>query len=94
MFIVTAKVEAWEEDFPGSRVKWVVGQSREVHDSLVDKFRNNPAAWTVSGGSDSSPMQVTKTLTGGIANTIWNGTQAQYDAIVTKDANTVYLIAG
>ena len=66
MFIVTAKVEAWEEDFPGSRVKWVVGQSREVHDSLVDKFRNNPAAWTVSGGSDSSPMQVTKTVTGGI----------------------------
>ena len=65
MFIVTAKVEAWEEDFPGSRVKWVVGQSREVHDSLVDKFRNNPAAWTVSGGSDSSPMQVTKTVTGG-----------------------------
>lgn len=64
MFIVTAKVEAWEEDFPGSRVKWVVGQSREVHDSLVDKFRNNPAAWTVSGGSDSSPMQVTKTVTG------------------------------
>lgn len=67
MFIVTAKVEAWEEDFPGSRVKWVVGQSREVHDSLVDKFRNNPAAWTVSGGSDSSPMRVTKTVTGGIS---------------------------
>lgn len=65
MFIVTAKVEAWEEDFPGCRVKWIVGQSREVHDSLVDKFRNNPAAWTVSGGSDSSPMQVTKTVTGG-----------------------------
>ena len=62
MFIVTAKVEAWEEDFPGSRVKWIVGQSREVHDSLVDKFRNNQAAWTVSGGSDSSPMQVTKTV--------------------------------
>lgn len=66
MFIVTAKVEAWEEDFPGSRVKWVVGQSREVHDSLVDKFRNNPAAWTVSGGSDSSPMQVTKTVAAGL----------------------------
>lgn len=71
MFIVTAKVEAWEEDFPGSRVKWTVGQSREVHDSLVDKFRNNPAAWTVSGGSDSSPMQVTKTVTGG--STFYSG---------------------
>lgn len=66
MYLVTAKVAAWEEDFPGSRVEWKIGQSREVHDSLVSKFRNNPASWTVSGGSDSSPMQATKTLTGGI----------------------------
>lgn len=64
MYLVTAKVAAWEEDFPGSRVEWKIGQSREVHDSLVSKFRNNPASWTVSGGSDSSPMQATKTLTG------------------------------
>ena len=41
-----------------------------------------------------TPVIASKNLTGGIANTIWNGTQAQYDAIVTKDANTVYLIAG
>lgn len=66
MYLVTAKVAAWEEDFPGSRVEWKIGQSREVHDSLVSKFRNNPASWTVSGGSDSSPMQATKTLTGRI----------------------------
>lgn len=64
MYLVTAKVAAYDEDFPGSRVEWKVGQTREVHDSLVDRFRNNPAAWTVSGGNDSSPLSVSKTLTG------------------------------
>lgn len=91
MYVVTAKVEAWEEDFPGSRVKWVVGQSREVHDSLVEKFRNNPSAWTVSGGADASPMLATKGVTGGI-KTIAVLTQAQYDALPVKDPNTEYNI--
>ena len=66
MYTATAIVEAWDEDFPGSRVKWEAGQTREIHDSFVDRFRNNPAAWTVSGGPESSPMQATKTLTGGV----------------------------
>ena len=65
MYLVTAKVAAWEEDFPGSRVEWKIGQSREVHDSLVEKFKRNPSAWTVSGGNDSNPIQVNKTFTGG-----------------------------
>lgn len=91
MYVATAKVETWEEDFPGSRVKWVVGQSREVHDSLVEKFRNNPAAWTVSGGADASPMLATKTLTGGIS-VLWSGSQAEYDAIAVKDNSTLYVI--
>jgi len=34
----------------------------------------------------------TNPLTGGIIKTLWVGTQAQYDAIVTKDANTQYNI--
>lgn len=70
MYIVTAKVAAWEEDFPGSRVEWKIGQSREVHDSLVEKFKRNPSAWTVSGGNDSNPIQVNKTFTGRIRNSI------------------------
>lgn len=72
MYLVTAKVEAREEDFPGSRVEWKIGQSREVHDSLVEKFKRNPSAWTVSGGNDSSPIQVNKTFTGGIEYSIGN----------------------
>ena len=84
MYIATAKTETWEEDFPGSRVKWIVGQSREIHDSFVEQFRNNPGAWVVSGGSDSAPV------VGIGVKTIWTGTKAQYDAIVTKDANTQY----
>jgi len=31
-------------------------------------------------------------LTGGSIKTLWVGTQAQYDAIATKDANTQYNI--
>lgn len=67
MYQVTAKVAAVEEDFPGSRVEWKVGQTREVHDSLIERFRNNPAAWTLSGGATSSPvMAITNPVTGGI----------------------------
>lgn len=66
MYTATAISEAWDEDFPGSRVKWEAGQTREIHDSFVDHFRNNPAAWNVSGGPDSSPLLSSKTLTGGI----------------------------
>lgn len=32
------------------------------------------------------------TSTGTLVNYIWSGTQAQYDAIGTKDANTLYFI--
>ena len=36
----------------------------------------------------------TNVLTGGIVNLIWNGTQAQYDAIAVKDPATLYVIVG
>jgi len=35
-----------------------------------------------------------KVSTGGAAQTLWLGTQSQYDAIGSKDANTVYIIKG
>lgn len=60
--------DTWDEDFPGSRVRWVSGQTREVHDSLVQRFRNNPASWSVSGGDDSSPALVSKTLSGKVGS--------------------------
>ena len=36
----------------------------------------------------------TNPVTGGIANKTYVLTQAQYDAIVTKDASTLYIIVG
>lgn len=44
-----------------------------------------------SGGSGNAPSWVTlASLMGGL--TIWQGTTAQYNAIATKDANTLYII--
>lgn len=37
-------------------------------------------------------MGKTDPVTGVVINTIWNGTQAQYDAIAVKDANTLYVV--
>jgi len=47
-----------------------------------------------SAGGDNITMVTAEANpdTGVTAHLIWNGTQAQYDAIVTKDDNTVYYI--
>lgn len=47
-----------------------------------------------SGLADSGApvMAIVNPLTGRLINTLWVGTQAQYDAIATKDANTEYNI--
>lgn len=47
---------------------------------------------TADGGSVVTAQ--TNPVTGGIIKTLWTGTQAQYDAIATKDANTMYVIVG
>lgn len=88
MFLVTSKVEAWDEDFPGSRVKWEVGQTREVHDSLVQKFINNPIAWDVSGGESSSPVVASKTTTGRVK--VMSGG----DEIATSEISPFYCFHG
>ena len=49
------------------------------YDNLSDKPQVNGV--TLSGDKDSQDLGV-----------VWQGTQAQYDAITTKDANTVYFI--
>ena len=63
MYLVTAKTKATAQDFPGSTVEWAVGQTREVHDSLIQEFKNNPAAWTVSGGATTSTVTATSSDT-------------------------------
>ena len=64
MYLVTAKTKATAQDFPGSTVEWAVGQTREVHDSLIQEFKNNPAAWTVSGGATTSTLTATSSAQG------------------------------
>lgn len=66
MYLVTAKTKATAQDFPGSTVEWAVGQTREVHDSLIQEFKNNPAAWTVSGGATTSTVTATPSAQGGV----------------------------
>lgn len=55
---------------------------------------------TLTGATFTGPVTLTtgraignNTATGTAVYGIWSGTQAQYDAIATKDANTLYFIA-
>ena len=41
---------------------------------------------------DTADNYIINTLMGGLK--LWTGTQAQYDAIVTKNATTLYFITG
>ena len=66
----------------------------------------NPTAPTPSVGDNDTSIATTafvnaeiandaplkSTVTGTLVNYIWSGSQAQYDAIGTKDANTLYFI--
>lgn len=45
-----------------------------------------------SGRERDIVTATTNPVTGVIINTIWNGTQAQYDAIAVKDDATLYVI--
>lgn len=52
-----------------------------------------------SGYITSSSIPTSLPANGGNADTVnnfrlWKGTQAEYDAITTKDANTIYMITG
>ena len=55
MYLVKALGNAEEEDFPGSKVKWTTGQTKYVHESLIERYRNNPAAWAIVATPDASP---------------------------------------
>lgn len=54
------------------------------------------ATVTSSAGGDNITMVTAETnpVTGAVARYIVNLTQAEYDALATKDANTLYLIVG
>ena len=52
---------------------------------------NEGAYWQPVGDGVSA---ITNTLTGEIVKTLYVLTQTEYDAIVTKDPSTLYLISG
>lgn len=54
MYLIKSLGEATAPDIPGHNVQWVPGQSRLVHDSLIDQYRNNPLAWEIVATTDSS----------------------------------------
>jgi len=72
-----------------------------VHSTTGEVFNGTTAAFnaifnakpTVDADADIVRAK-SNPLTGGIVNLIWNGTQAQYDAIAVKDASTLYVIVG
>ena len=45
-----------------------------------------------NSASESNPLVDKSYVDTKMPYTMWNGTQEEYDAITTKDANTIYLI--
>ena len=45
-----------------------------------------------NSASESNPLVDKSYVDTKMPYTMWSGTQAEYDAITTKDANTIYLI--
>lgn len=81
MFLVKAKVAATAPDLPGHDVKWAVGQQRYVHESLIEQYRSNPAAWEIlSDGAVGSPT----------AMVVTELTAAQLAALTTGQAGVTY----
>lgn len=70
MFTVTAKTYATGQDIPGRDVKWVPGQSREVHEDCIGYYLNNPSAWEVS---DDATVRAKTNSTGGIVLSVPGG---------------------
>lgn len=64
MYLIQAKVDATAPDFPGMPVEWKKGQVKFVHESLIEYFRSNPAAWTVVSDLDQSPVMSSNGLNG------------------------------
>lgn len=81
-----------------------------ISDTLITKYNNyenlidykqdkitssNKLDYSLLDNTPTIPTLPNNIVTGSAnAYTIWNGTEAQYNAIATKDANTIYLITG
>lgn len=73
-----------------------------IEDGTTNKVINVKPNWNASSGDAAEilnkptiPTVPSNIVTGTSSSyTIWVGTQAQYEAISTKDATTIYLITG
>ena len=88
---MTITVTMKETRCAGGAVYHTAGQTYSLADAIAEQYIYNGWATYVSGRqSDPHPVVATANLTGGIIKTLWVGTQAEYDAIAVKDANTQY----
>lgn len=95
MYVVKALVDATAPDFPGSDVKWTAGQSRYVHESLIERYRNDPAAWEIVATPDYTPVtSFRNTLSGGIkGGTLSSDPSAFPRILIVGDSTVVYAYA-
>lgn len=74
------------------QIKYVVEYAAGTGASVVESMASGVVSIIPAG---SSPVSANvDPVTGMVIKTIWNGTQAQYDAIAVKDNNTMYIIVG
>lgn len=67
MYLVRSIGDATAPDIPGNNVQWTPGQTRYVHESLIQSYRNNPAAWEIVATPDASPVTSSRNpVTGGV----------------------------
>lgn len=92
--------------YRGDRGKIAYDHSQGAH-APADAEKNVQSDWNVSDNTSDAyiankPNLASVATSGSYADltntptipTLWSGTQAQFDAIVTKDDNTLYMIVG
>jgi len=86
------------QQFGSPKPKAVAPVEVETAASIKQKYESNAdtnvftdAEKNKLAGLDNTAKSVVN-QNGGSAMKIWVGTQAQYDAITTKDANTAYMV--
>jgi hypothetical protein len=75
-------------DTPGT----VIGPFRQNVSLSITCTRDGSYSYDNYGDVPAVVTATTNPVTGGIIKTIWNGSQAEYDAIAVKDDSTLYVI--
>ena len=88
MYLVRSIGDATAPDIPGNNVQWTPGQTRYVHESLIQSYRNNPAAWEIVATPDASPVTSSRNPVTGVSEILVTiaGTLGQYSLAGPTDA--------